>query len=222
MHSSYSTHLVIEVEEKTPPEAQELKAQLREVLSHSLSMDDKTAEARFQAMKRLIKRLASQEPQQISWRRLALDVRQHVEFIARELDEQDTEVLVHRSGAGKSGGQRQKLTATCLAAALRYQLGGSGRTLPTYSTIFLDEAFDKADADFTDAAMKIFKSFGFQLIIATPIKSVMTIEPYVGGAVFVHIKDQRFSRALVLPYDDETKRIDFRSVDSSSSNDENS
>lgn len=216
------THLLIEVEEKAPPEAQELKAELRAALSHSLSMDDRVAEARFQAMKKLVKRLASQDPQQISWRRLALDVRQHVEFIARELDEEGREVQVHRSGAGKSGGQRQKLTATCLAAALRYQLGGPGRVLPTFATVFLDEAFDKADADFTDAAMKIFKSFGFQLIIATPVKSVMTIEPYVGGAVFIHIKDRKDSRALILPYDEETQRIDYRPLDGSSANDEKS
>ncbi len=216
------THLVIEVEETTPPEAQELKAELRAALSHSLSMDDKVAEARFQSMKRLIKRLASQEPQHVNWKRLALDVRLHVEFVARELDEEGREVQTHRSGAGKSGGQRQKLTATCLAAALRYQLGGPGRVLPTFSTVFLDEAFDKADADFTDAAMKIFKSFGFQLIIATPIKSVMTIEPYVGGAVYIHIKDRMHSRALVLPYDDETQSIDYRQIDGSSANDEKS
>jgi uncharacterized protein YPO0396 len=216
------THLLIEVEEKAPPEAQELKAELRAALSHSLSMDDRVAEARFQAMKKLVKRLASQDPQQISWRRLALDVRQHVEFLARELDEEGREVQVHRSGAGKSGGQRQKLTATCLAAALRYQLGGPGRVLPTFATVFLDEAFDKADADFTDAAMKIFKSFGFQLIIATPVKSVMTIEPYVGGAVFVHIKDRKDSRALVLPYDEETQRIDYRPIEGPSTSDEES
>jgi uncharacterized protein YPO0396 len=178
-----------------------------------MSVDDAQAEHRFQALKALINRLASQQTQDVNWKTLALDVRLHVEFKARELWEDGTEVEVYRSGAGKSGGQRQKLTATCLAAALRYQLGGPGRLRPTFSTVFLDEAFDKADADFTDAAMKIFKAFGFQLIIATPIKSVMTIEPYVGGAVFVHIEDRKHSRVLVLPYDDDAQRIDFALLD---------
>jgi uncharacterized protein YPO0396 len=91
-------------------------------------------------------------------------------------------VEVYRSGAGKSGGQRQKLAATCLAAALRYQLGGQDRALPSYSTVVLDEAFDKADAEFTAMAMNIFKTFGFQMIVATPLKSVMTLEPFIGGA----------------------------------------
>jgi uncharacterized protein YPO0396 len=55
--------------------------------------------------------------------------------------------------------------------------------------------------------------FGFQLIIATPIKSVMTIEPYVGGAVYVHIHERKHSKVLVLPYDEDVQRIDFRIVD---------
>ncbi|WP_247537539.1 SbcC/MukB-like Walker B domain-containing protein [Ralstonia pseudosolanacearum] len=209
-----NTYLVIEVEDRTPPEAKQFKADLRAALANTLSVDDKEAEARFQALKALIKRLASQQTPDVNWKTLALDVRLHVEFIARELREDDgSEVEVYRSGAGKSGGQRQKLTATCLAAALRYQLGGPGRLRPTFSTVFLDEAFDKADADFTEAAMKIFKMFGFQLIIATPIKSVMTIEPYVGGAVFVHIQDRKHSRVLVLPYDEEAQRIDYGALD---------
>jgi uncharacterized protein YPO0396 len=207
------TYLVIEVEDRAPPEAKQFKADLRAALANTLSVDDQAAEARFQAFKALIKRLASQQTPDVNWRTLALDVRLHVEFIARELREDSTEVEVYRSGAGKSGGQRQKLTATCLAAALRYQLGGPGRLRPTFSTVFLDEAFDKADADFTEAAMKIFKMFGFQLIIATPIKSVMTIEPYVGGAVFVHIQDRKHSKVLVLPYDEEAQRIDYGALD---------
>lgn len=208
-----NTYLSIEVEDRTPPEARQFKADLRAALSNTLSIDDREAEDRFQVLKSLINRLASQQTADINWKTLALDVRLHVEFIARELREDGSEVEVYRSGAGKSGGQRQKLTATCLAAALRYQLGGTGRLKPTFSTVFLDEAFDKADADFTEAAMKIFKMFGFQLIIATPIKSVMTIEPYVGGAAFVHIQDRKHSKVLVLPYDEVAQRIDYRILD---------
>lgn len=208
------TYLCIDPEDKTPTEAKEFKADLRAALANTLSIDDQEAEQRFQKLKELINRLASQHPKDLQWKTLALDVRLHVEFIARELrNEDDSEVEVYRSGAGKSGGQRQKLTATCLAAALRYQLGGPGRLRPTFCTVFLDEAFDKADADFTEAAMKTFKMFGFQLIIATPIKSVMTIEPYVGSAAFVHIEDRKHSKVCVLPYDEEAQRIDYTSVD---------
>ena len=155
----------------------------------------------------LVKRLGSQETTDRNWRAVVLDVRQHVEFVARELDELDEEVEIYRSGAGKSGGQRQKLAATCLAAALRYQLGGQDRALPSFSTVVLDEAFDKADAEFTAMAMNIFKTFGFQMIVATPLKSVMTLEPFIGGACFVHIKDRKNSAVLKIDYDKDARRL---------------
>jgi uncharacterized protein YPO0396 len=125
------------------------------------------------------------------------------------LDESGLEIEIYQSGDGKSGGQRQKLAATCLAAALRYQLGGRDRTLPSFSTVMLDEAFDKADAEFTTMAMNIFKTFGFQMVVATPLKSVMTLEPFIGGACFVHIKERKNSTVLMIEYDENTQRLNF-------------
>ncbi len=165
------------------------------------------AEGRFVVLSTLVKKIASQETIDKNWRSLVLDVRQHVEFVAKELDSDDREVEIYRSGAGKSGGQRQKLAATCLAAALRYQLGGQDRALPSFSTVVLDEAFDKADAEFTATAMNIFKTFGFQMIVATPLKSVMTLEPFIGGACFIHIRDRKDSSALMIEYDTEKQRL---------------
>lgn len=202
-----STHLVIDTTDKSLEDVRLFRASLRESLSHSFSNDRDLAEERFKALAALVKRLASQETVDKNWRNLVLDVRQHVEFVARELDEADIEIEIYRSGAGKSGGQRQKLAATCLAAALRYQLGGQDRTLPSYSTVVLDEAFDKADAEFTAMAMNIFKTFGFQMIVATPLKSVMTLEPFIGGACFVHIKDRKKSAIIPIEYDGETQRL---------------
>ena len=112
-----------------------------------------------------------------------------------------------RSGAGKSGGQRQKLTTTCLAAALRYQLAGSDRALPVFSTVVIDEAFDKADAEFTTMSMNIFRNLGFQMLVATPMKGVMAVEPFIGGACFVHIKDRRKSQAVQVQYDSSARRL---------------
>ena len=201
------THLVIETTDKSLEDVRLFRASLRDSLSHSFSNDRDLAEERFKALASLVKRLASQETVDKNWRNLVLDVRQHVEFVARELDEDGIEVEVYRSGAGKSGGQRQKLAATCLAAALRYQLGGQDRALPSYSTVVLDEAFDKADAEFTAMAMNIFKTFGFQMIVATPLKSVMTLEPFIGGACFVHIKDRKKSAVIPIEYDGETQRL---------------
>lgn len=201
------THLTIETSDKMIEDVRAFRQALRASLTHAFSGNDENAEARFESLRALVKRLSSQETVDRAWRMLVLDVRQHVEFVAKELDGEGTEVEVYRSGAGKSGGQRQKLAATCLAAALRYQLGGQERALPSFSTVALDEAFDKADAEFTALAMNIFKTFGFQMLVATPLKSVMTLEPFVGGATYVHIRDRKNSSVIPIAYDEDSERL---------------
>lgn len=207
---SPGTYLVIEPRDKSIPAVMELRQQIKVAVSNYLSdSTPQDADERFRVLHGIVKRLESQEEADKQWRALCLDVRRHVEFTIRELNAAGEEVDVYRSGAGKSGGQRQKLTATILAAALRYQLGGRETGVPKYSTVYMDEAFDKADATFTDLAMRVFESFQFQLIVATPLKSVMTLEPYIGGACFVHIEQRKHSRILPLAYLEEEKRLDF-------------
>lgn len=201
------THLTIETMDRQLEEVRAFKRSLTQALSHSFTNEAAVIEERFDTLSALVKRLASQDVAERNWRALVLDVRQHVEFIAKERDESNREVEVYRSGAGKSGGQRQKLAGTCLAAALRYQLGGSDRSFPSFSTVVLDEAMDKSDAEFTTLAMNIFKTFGFQMIVATPLKSVMTLEPFIGGAAFVHIRDRKSSAAIPIEYDAASQRL---------------
>ena len=50
-------------------------------------------------------------------------------------------------------------------------------------------------------AMKIFTAFQFQMIVATPLKSVMTLEPFIGGACFVDISDRKRSATMQIEYD---------------------
>lgn len=203
----HETHLVIETIDRSLEEVRTFKQSLKEALSQAYSLEADQAERRFLVLRALVDRLKSQDSVDRNWRKLVLDVREHVEFVARELDALGQEVEVYRSGAGKSGGQRQKLASTCLAAALRYQLGGQERSWPTFSTVVLDEAFDKADADFTTMAMNIFTTFGFQMIVATPLKSVMTLEPFIGGACFVHNQDRKTSSTLMIEYDEASRRL---------------
>jgi uncharacterized protein YPO0396 len=203
------THLQIEVADRHLEDVREFREQVREVLQHAWAADREQAEARFQVLRELVHRLSGRDAEQQRWRNQVLDVRQHVEFIGRELDAEGREVEVYRSGAGKSGGQREKLATTCLAAALRYQLGGSEDEPPVYAPVVLDEAFGKADNEFTELAMNIFRKFGFQMIVATPLKSVMTLEPFIGGACFVDIADRKRSATLPIAYDHEQKRLDL-------------
>jgi uncharacterized protein YPO0396 len=205
------THLQIEVSERQLPDVRTFREQVRQVLEHAWTMgrDPAEAETRFATLRDLVRRLGGQESEDRRWREQVLDVRLHVEFVGRELDGEGREVEVYRSGAGKSGGQREKLATTCLAAALRYQLGGSDGALPVYAPVVLDEAFGKADNEFTELAMRIFERFGFQMIVATPLKSVMTLEPFIGGACFVDIADRNRSATLQIAYDLEHRRLDL-------------
>ena len=201
------TYLHIDASDRQLVDVKEFKQEIQQALSHAWAEDREFAEARFLALRRLVDRLASQDPEQKRWRETVLDVRQHVEFIGREIDESGVEVEIYRSGAGKSGGQRQKLATTCLAAALRYQLGGNDHGVPMYAPVVLDEAFDKADNEFTALAMNVFTNFGFQMVVATPLKSVMTLEPFIGGACFIDISDRRVSGVLLIEYDGDRQRL---------------
>ncbi|CAD7731578.1 hypothetical protein LMG31886_43990 [Xanthomonas hydrangeae] len=202
------TLLTIEVSDRRLGEVQDFQQQLRAVLSHQQTEDRALAEAQFSTLRALVARLGAQEPDARRWREQVLDVRLHVEFIGVELDAQTrAQVEIYRSGAGKSGGQRQKLATTCLAAALRYQLGGEDGELPRYCAVVLDEAFDKADNEFTALAMNIFENFGFQMVVATPLKSVMTLEPFIGGACFVEISGRHNSGVLLIEYDAQAQRL---------------
>lgn len=201
------TYLCIDVSDRQLPEVREFKQEIKQALSYAFVDEREMAEQRFIVLRQLVDRLASQEADDRRWRESVLDVRQHVDFIGRELDREGREVEVYRSGAGKSGGQRQKLATTCLAAALRYQLGGSEHEVPVYAPVVIDEAFDKADNEFTTLAMNIFTNFGFQMVLATPLKSVMTLEPFIGGACYIHISDRRRSSVLLIQYDETRKRL---------------
>ncbi|AGA90084.1 hypothetical protein Thimo_1287 [Thioflavicoccus mobilis 8321] len=205
------THLQIEVSERQLPDVRAFREQVRQVLEHAwtLEHDPAAAEARFATLRALVTRLAGRESEHQRWREEVLDVRRHVEFVGREQDGEGHEIEVYRSGAGKSGGQREKLATTCLAAALRYQLGGSDGGLPIYAPVILDEAFGKADNEFTELAMRIFERFGFQMIVATPLKSVMTLEPFIGGACFVDITARNRSATLQIAYDHAHHRLDL-------------
>ena len=202
--------LQIKPEDRRLPEVTEFRQQLASVLSQQRTDDTERAESQFEGLRKLVARLASTDPEHKRWREQVLDVRLHVEFIGEERDAASGEQLeVYRSGAGKSGGQRQKLATTCLAAALRYQLGDEDGGVPQYAAVVLDEAFDKADNEFTAMAMRIFENFGFQMIVATPLKSVMTLEPFIGGACFVEINGRHDSGVLMIEYDAASQRLDL-------------
>lgn len=182
------TWLTIVVKKKHTEEVRDFLTALLEITQGAFGQGEETiaqAEHRYVRMDALLRRLGSAETSDVSWRRRVLDTRRHVEFEARELDESGAVVDVYRGAGGRSGGQRQRLVTFCLAAALRYQLMESADGVPAYGSVVLDEAFGNSDMHYTRAGLEVFRSFGFQMLLATPLKMLQTIEEYVGGAAVV-------------------------------------
>ena len=128
-----------------------------------------------------------------------------------------TRGAVYDSAQGLSGGQAQKLVFFCLAAALRYQLTGAGlstsraknctiehdgKQFSRFGTVILDEAFDRADSQFTRRGMDVFNEFGFHMVLATPEKMLQTIQDYIGGAAVVQCFDRKHSTLALLEIED--------------------
>lgn len=189
-------YLDIRVELARPPAAEQFLRDLShitETLTGDLP-DRSELEARFATLNEIMTSLRrGGTAADMTWRNQVLDTRRHVRFIAREVTDRGEVLNVHDSSAGLSGGQKQKLVVFCLAAALRYQLAPEGTDLPVYGSIVMDEAFDKADAAFTTMAMNIFVEFGFHMILATPLKLLRTLEPFIGGIALVTCRDSKSS-----------------------------
>ena len=74
--------------------------------------------------------------------------------------------------------------------------------MPRYGTVIMDEAFDKADSNFTRIAMDVFTEFGFHMVLATPLKLLQTLEDYLGGMAVVTCREFQDSRIGSLSMDD--------------------
>lgn len=196
-YEGYNSHLIIDVKDLRLKEYDEFRKEHNRIITTDTKRMSLTeAEDYYQKLEGLIKKIDGKEDGTQLWRERVLDAREHVSFQGREVDDKDQTVDIYDSGLGKSGGQRQKLTLTCLVAALRYQLGRRKTDLPSFAPIIMDEAFDKADNEFTDISMKIFNDFGFQPIVATPLKGLLTLEPYMGSFAYISCEERRKSSVI--------------------------
>lgn len=196
MLSEYSSgvHLQIGVKECRSAQAKDFLDDLKAITTGSYdSTNLAEAEERYRRTARVMDRLQASDNASRNWQKECLDTRLHVSFVAKEIDEQGEELSVHDDDAGLSGGQKQELVVFCLAAALRYQLSDEGNPIPSYGTVMLDEAFDKADRHVTENCLNILEKFGFQLVLATPMKSLSIFEDHVGGLAYVDCRDRRES-----------------------------
>ncbi|MFZ3017172.1 MAG: SbcC/MukB-like Walker B domain-containing protein [Gallionella sp.] len=169
---------------------QELKACTDDTLTGS--QDAQYSEAKFLQVKKIIERFrgreGSAEPDR-RWTRKVTDVRQWFAFSASERwREDDSEHEHYSDSGGKSGGQKEKLAYTILAASLAYQFGlewGSARSR-SFRFVVIDEAFGRGSDESARFGLELFKRLNLQLLIVTPLQKIHIIEPYVSSVGFVH------------------------------------
>ncbi|ONI88005.1 hypothetical protein ALI22I_19865 [Saccharothrix sp. ALI-22-I] len=186
------TRLQIAYAANPSTDVKEFQSAVDEILRNSANSrnDPEKQVAQFKRVKALMSRFTKDDTAADRWRRNVLDVRNRYTFYGREIDADEVTVHTYRNTATNSGGEQEKLVAFCLAAALSYNLADpetDGR--PRFGTLMLDEAFSKSDENFSAQALSAFDEFGFQLVIAAPIRMSGIVEPYIGQAILVEKRD---------------------------------
>jgi uncharacterized protein YPO0396 len=192
----------LEAQPSQDAEIRDFQQQLRACTEGSLtgSEDDQYAEGKFLQVRQIIERFRGREGTgelDKRWTRKVTDVRNWFVFAASERwREDDSEYEHYTDSGGKSGGQKEKLAYTVLAASLAYQFGlewGAVRSR-SFRFVAIDEAFGRGSDESTRYGLELFKRLNLQLLIATPLQKIHIIEPYVSGVGFVHSEDGRESK----------------------------
>jgi len=164
------------------------------------SQDEQYSEAKFLQVKAIIERFRGREGQtdfDQRWTRRVTDVRNWFTFSASERwREDDSEYEHYTDSGGKSGGQKEKLAYTVLAASLAYQFGleWGEQHSRSFRFVVIDEAFGRGSDESTRYGLDLFGKLNLQLLIVTPLQKIHVIEPHVANVGFVHNEDGRYSR----------------------------
>ena len=172
------------------------------------SADEQYSEAKFLQVKTIIDRFRGREGLSDAdrrWTAKVTDVRNGFLFSASERWRADGVEHEHYSDSGgKSGGQKEKLAYTVLAASLAYQFGlewGAVRSR-SFRFVVIDEAFGRGSDESAQYGLRLFQQLNLQLLIVTPLQKIHIIEPFVASVGFVHNEGGRDSRLRCLSIED--------------------
>jgi uncharacterized protein YPO0396 len=189
--------IVLNPEQTTDPEIRDFQQDLRACTEGALtgSEESEYTEAKFLQVKRIIERFRGREGTSDldkRWTRKVTDVRNWFVFSASERWRDDAREHEHYTDSGgKSGGQKEKLAYTVLAASLAYQFGlewGETRSR-SFRFVLIDEAFGRGSDESTRYGLELFHRLSLQLLIVTPLQKIHVIEPYIAAVGFVHNDD---------------------------------
>lgn len=195
-------YIRLEAQPTPDTEIRDFHTQLRACTEGTLtgSQDAQYSEAKFLQVKQIIDRFRGRDGKtdvDRRWTEKVTDVRNAFLFGASERwREDDSEYEHYADSGGKSGGQKEKLAYTILAASLAYQFGlewGEVRSR-SFRFVVIDEAFGRGSDESAQYGLKLFSQLNLQLLIVTPLQKIHIIEPYVANVGFVHNDNGRDSR----------------------------
>ncbi|MGW0432897.1 ATP-binding protein [Micromonospora sp. NPDC003197] len=183
-------------------EVRDFVNELRACTDNTLARDDSDqySEQKFLQVKQIIERFRGREGYtdvDRAWARRVTDVRNWFVFSASERwRADDTEHETYTDSGGKSGGQKEKLAYTILAASLAYQfkLDSAPAGVSTFRFVVIDEAFGRGSDESTRFALALFQRIGLQLLIVTPLQKIHVIERYVDAVGYVDNRNGNYSR----------------------------
>ena len=195
-------YILLEAQLNPDVDIRDFQQQLKACTEGALTGSDEAhySEGKFLQVRSLIQRFRGREGTgdlDRRWTRKVTDVRNWFVFAASERWRQDHSEYEHYTDSGgKSGGQKEKLAYTVLAASLAYQFGLEWGAIRSRSFRFvaIDEAFGRGSDESTRYSLELFKKLNLQLLIVTPLQKIHIIEPYVSSVGLVYSRDGRESQ----------------------------
>jgi len=211
-------HILLELRPSPDVEIRDFQNELRACTDGALtgSDDEQYSEAKFLQVKVIIERFRGREGRSETdrrWTAKVTDVRNWFMFSASERWREGGAEHEHYSDSGgKSGGQKEKLAYTILAASLAYKFGLEWNVVRSRSFRFvvIDEAFGRGSDESARYGLRLFAQLNLQLLIVTPLQKIHIIEPFVDSVGFVRNEEGRESmlRNLTIEeYREEKERL---------------
>ena len=123
--------------------------------------------------------------------RQLLDPRLRREFVAEEIDRRNGQVRdVLKSSSGKSGGEKEAFAGAVVAASLAYVLTPDNSDVPSYCTVFLDEAFSNTSDRVSERVLRIFRELKLHINLITPFKNIDIARNYARSLIVMTRNDE--------------------------------
>jgi uncharacterized protein YPO0396 len=196
----YQPGTYIEIDRIASPDVdvRDFKQRLKQCVEYTAD-ENLYSEEKFIRVKDLIEQMRN-EPR---WTQKVVDVRYwHLFNVIERYREDQSEKECYSDSGGKSGGQKEKLAYSILAAAILLQYGLVNKHQQTahqnshqkkrhFNLVVIDEAFGRGSKDSTRFGLELFKKLGLQLLLVTPLQKLDVIEHYVKHVHFTDLKNNR-------------------------------